>query len=609
MRQYTNPLTQARRLALVAVLLILAVLAILTAFNLKSQAINDKAHSQWHRYSSGIERKSQLISQIHQHLGYAGMIHHFKNAVLRREPAHLMQAGQHIEQALGAIADYRALGVSAAEGEALQAIEDTIDRYTEKIALIRQMIAAGADAHQIDARVKVDDSAATAALASLRGIWRQNHEATEAAFEQMFHDYLSLSRLSNYLQPLYFLFSVIVIAIFMRLINTLQQQHREQLRSERRAAAIVDNSSEAIITIDDRGRIETFNPAASRLFGFQPADVLGQSVSLLMPERWRRRHEDYVANMQSRGAEVTGKVREVEGQRQDGSRFPLEISIAPISDEYSNRNRYLGICRDISQRKQIEREQRQARRLAEQARRDAERASEAKSRLLSQVSHELRTPLNAMLGFAQLLRLDPRHPLSDAQNQRVNEIEQAGHHLLKLVEKLLDLARIESGQAQLHIESLAVDELLQDCLNLISPQASEQAVKLVFASDHHAGKRVQADATRLKQVVLNLLSNACKYNRPGGKVTLRCQAATQPGRLRISISDTGQGIAPDKLGQLFTPFERLGAQERNIEGSGIGLVISKQLVEQMHGELGLINRPGQGCSFWIELPETPVKAD
>ncbi len=604
-----DPLTQARRLALVAVLLILAVLAILTAFNLKSQAINSKAHTQWHHYSTGIERKSQLISRIHQHLGYAGMIHHFKNAVLRRDPAYLDQAGQHIEHALEAIAEYRALGTSTAEIEALQAVDDTIDRYTEKIALIRQMIAAGADAHRIDTRVKVDDSAATAALASLRTIWRQNHEATESAFEQMFHDYLSLSRLSNYLQPLYFLFSVIVIAIFMRLINTLQHQHQQQLRSERRAAAIVDNSSEAIITIDDRGRIETFNPAASRLFGFQPADVLGQSVSLLMPECWRQRHEAYLADMQRRGGDVMGKVREVEGQRKDGSPFPLEISIAPIRDEYSKRSRYLGICRDISQRKQIEREQQQARHLAEQARRDAERASKAKTRLLSQVSHELRTPLNAILGFAQLLRLDPRHPLSEAQAQRVDEIEQAGHHLLELVEELLDLARIESGHAQLQIEILPVDELLQDCLSLITPLANEQGLEVALAHDHRPGQRVRADAGRLKQVLLNLLSNACKYNRPGGKIHLRCQAAPQAGRLRISVSDTGQGIDPDKLDQLFTPFERLDAQERGIEGSGIGLVISKQLVEQMGGELDLINRPGQGCSFWLELPAAPAKTD
>ncbi len=595
-----HPIARAQQLAWVAVVLILTILAITSFFNIKSQQINQQAHRQWHDYNAGVEQKSQLIGQIYQHLGYAGMIHHFKNAVLRRDPSYLQRAKHHLQAAVTAINDYRQVGEpEASEHHALNELENTIQHYATKIEHVRRMIAQGATAAEIDARVKVDDTPATEALNSLRAIWQRQYDETSNTFEHMFHEFLSLSRIANYTLPLYFLFSMIVIAIFMRLIFSLQRSHLQQQQSEQRACAIVNNSTEAIITVNGKGQIETFNPAACHLFGFEAEEAQGQNLSLLIPQRWRERHAEYVRSMARRRKKVIGLIREVEGQRKNGETFPLEISIAPITTGKSIH--YMAICRDITQRKMLEQEQRKARKLAEQAQRDAEKASQAKSRFLSQMSHELRTPLNAILGFTQLLRLDPKHPLSHEQKQRITEIERAGQHLLELVDEVLDLAKIEAGQTQLSTRDLSASPLLQECQALISPHLQDNQLSLSLQIEQPS-PWLHADPTRLKQVILNLLSNACKYNRQGGNIILSCQSNKSQGMVRIAVTDTGPGIAPDKQAQLFTAFDRLGAEHSNIEGTGIGLVISKQLIEQMHGRLGVINRPGQGCTFWVEVP-------
>ena len=234
----------------------------------------------------------------------------------------------------------------------------------------------------------------------------------------------------------------------------------------------------------------------------------------------------------------------------------------------------------------------------EHARSVAEKANLAKTEFLSSMSHELRSPLNAILGFGQLLESDSPPP-TPGQKESISHILQAGWHLLKLINEILDLAKVESGKVPLLAERVSLAEVMLESQAMIEPQAQQRGIKLSFPRfDSH--DFVRADRTRLKQVLINLLSNAIKYNRPQGTVEVTCSAST-PERIRISIKDSGAGLSAEQLAQLFQPFNRLGQEAGGEEGTGIGLVVVKRLVELMGGAIGVESSVGLGSVFWFEL--------
>ncbi len=275
-----------------------------------------------------------------------------------------------------------------------------------------------------------------------------------------------------------------------------------------------------------------------------------------------------------------------------------EIRIVLISAENINLDGetcMLAVLHDITQRKQEELE-------LIRAKDEAEAANRAKSEFLSRMSHELRTPLNAILGFGQLLESDVEAPLTHSQQENVEHIVKAGWHLLELVNEVLDLARIESGKMQLNLADVLLSDVAEECRDLISPLAAEREISIDDQISLCRTHLVRTDRTRLKQVLLNFLSNAVKYNRHGGHIVLACNH--MPGRVRISIRDTGAGIPEAELDQLFVVFNRLDADKSEIQGTGIGLAVSKRLVELMGGEVGVSSVVGEGTTFWMDLPES-----
>lgn len=238
---------------------------------------------------------------------------------------------------------------------------------------------------------------------------------------------------------------------------------------------------------------------------------------------------------------------------------------------------------------------------AEKASAIAEKANLAKSEFLSSMSHELRTPLSAILGFAQLIETGTPPP-TEKQKRNLDQILRAGWYLLDLINEILDLALIESGKLSLLLEPVALADVLRDCKTMIEPQAEKQSINVNFI-DIDTPHIVHADRTRLKQILINLLSNAIKYNKLAGSVSVRC--IVQPlERIRICVTDTGEGLSAEKIAQLFQPFNRLGQESNTVEGTGIGLVMTKRLIELMGGEIGLESKIGEGSTFWVEIHST-----
>ena len=246
-------------------------------------------------------------------------------------------------------------------------------------------------------------------------------------------------------------------------------------------------------------------------------------------------------------------------------------------------------------------EQRRQEAALREAKEEAERANLAKSQFLSRMSHELRTPLNAILGFGQVLELGH---LGEQDDQAVRHILTSGRHLVSMIDEVLDLARVEAGELGLKIAAVPLDKLLPECVGLVTrlAQAREINCKVEFSAAYH--RAVLADEQRLRQVLLNLLSNAIKYNRDGGQVSLKCEE-TAADRVSLKVTDTGPGISPEDLARLFVPFERLGQEHGGVEGTGLGLVVSRELADAMGGRLHAESQPGEGSTFWVELPFAP----
>jgi PAS domain S-box-containing protein len=271
------------------------------------------------------------------------------------------------------------------------------------------------------------------------------------------------------------------------------------------------------------------------------------------------------------------------------------------SEKYLPRAEILEIMRHVGTQVGRIIERRRAEENLVEAREQADQANRAKSDFLSSMSHELRTPLNAILGFSQLLNNDPKEALTITQEKSVGYIINGGHHLLKLIDEVLDLARIESGKLDLSMENVVASPLIEECLTTIEVKALERNIRTPDHSMYIADSVIRTDITRFKQILLNLLSNAVKYNREGGALIVATYE-TPKGMLRISVTDTGEGIPEDRQSELFQPFSRLGHETTSTEGTGIGLVVTKRLVEEMGGNIGFESDVGKGTTFWIELP-------
>jgi PAS domain S-box-containing protein len=362
--------------------------------------------------------------------------------------------------------------------------------------------------------------------------------------------------------------------------------------------SLIESNTDAMMTTDPLGIISDVNHEMETLTGCSREELIGAPSKIYFTDPTR-------ADAAIKRVLREGKIAnyELTVKAKDDKLTIVSYNATTFHDSSDKLVGVFASARDITHRKEFERLMEKNNIELIKAMEQADKANLAKSEFLSSMSHELRTPLNAVLGFAQLMASDVPPP-TPSQQMSIDQILQAGWYLLRLINEILDLAMIESGKVTLSQEPMSFTEVLQDCEAMIAPQAQKLGIQMRFPTLDTLFY-VHADRTRVKQVMINLLSNAIKYNRDGGKVTVECIKSGEH-RVRVSVTDTGNGLAPGQLAQLFQPFNRLGQESSSKEGTGIGLVVTKQLVELMDGSIGVESSVGVGSVFWVELAASSV---
>jgi len=400
------------------------------------------------------------------------------------------------------------------------------------------------------------------------------------------------------------------ITELLQVESSLTEYHKQlqiNTRELRRFRSAMDSSPDHMFIIDLKTmRFVDINEAAAKELGYSRRELLSMGPHDIKPSMSADSLRESFSNIVKKGGD--GVIKTIH-QRKDGSVYPVEVFVHSMSLE--GEEVIVAVARDITERENAEHALLRARdelekRVSERtkelktAKEEAEHANTEKSRFLSQMSHELRTPLNAIIGFSQILGMGGNERLSNNQLEMTHEIYQSGMHLLALINEILDLASIEAGKIELNITVIDLQAVINNCLTMIRPLIETENIRIDFEplADEVL---INADETRCKQVVINLLSNAVKYNHENGSVRIQCLPEVN-GFVRLEVIDTGKGIGADHQKLLFEPFIRLDSNKM-IEGTGIGLTVTRQLIDLMHGNIGVKSELGKGSTFWVEFPE------
>lgn len=570
--------------------------------------------------------KPQILTSLRKAMGYGGMIHHFKNFVLRHDHGRIQVVEVKLDAARKAVEQYQSHELNNTEQRAILDIYGVIEAYGRAIVLVDQMADGGTTVADIDKAVSIDDGPALRGFDTLTREIAKDSETKATQVEQALVLVSSVARTSAWatLVMISLLIGVSLWLFRYRIIGPLtnitgvmtdlargdldirvpgagqdneigemaravkifkdnaieRERAEEEVRNrEARIGAILENVIDGIITIDEHGKVETFNRAAENIFGYEAHEVIGRNVRMLMPDPYHREHDGYLAHYRETGeARIMGGGREVEGQHKDGSVFPLELAVGEM--QIDTRRMFTGIVRDITERKQAE---------------------QMKNEFVSTVSHELRTPLTSIKGSLGLIRAGAAGDMPDKLLGMLDIAYNNSDRLIRLINDILDMEKISAGKMDFNLAPLDLNELIEESVLANKGYGEDRDVgfKVTETIDDATAS---GDHDRLMQVMANLLSNAAKFSPAGDCVDI-CLTRVD-GKLRVSVIDHGPGISEAFQKQIFEKFSQADSSDtRRKGGTGLGLSISKAIVEQHGGEIGFETVPDEGTTFYFELVE------
>jgi len=574
--------------------------------------------------------KARLLSSLYKSIGYGGVIHRFKNFILRHDHDLIETVNGHLKSALDTLDTYSKLETTDAEISAIIAIRATLGVYSQMLPVIDKLSEEGKSPEDIDRIVFVDDRPALAGLATLTREIAAEIQVKAAAVEESL---VLVSNLADLQSLLVLVLTGFLISVSLWLINfqivgpitrltqvmtrlaggntdvtipetdtrnemgemarsveVFRENAIERLRaeqslrdSEERGRAVLESVVDGIIVIDDAGIIESVNPAAEIIFGYDADDVVGKNVRMLMPEPYHGEHDGYLSNYLNTGeAKVIGIGREVTGLRKDGSEFPMELGVSGM--QVAGKRMFTGIVRDITERKKVDK---------------------MKTEFISTVSHELRTPLTSIMGSLGLVRGGAGGDVNGKALSMIDIAYNNSDRLIRLINDILDSEKLASGKMDFRMETLDVMELVNRAIEENKGYGEEHNVTYEL-KDELPGANIYGDADRLLQVLANLMSNAAKFSPGGAKVEL--SVTKQDRNIRLAVTDHGPGIPEEFRPALFDRFTQSASSDtRQKGGTGLGLSITKAIAERHGGAIGFETETGKGSTFYVDLPDRTIR--
>jgi PAS domain S-box-containing protein len=537
----------------------------------------------WKAHSQSTLKKNIYISFIRQSLGYGGMIHHFKNYILRSDADNLIEAHFHILELRTFLVSYRTTGANNEEELNLIELEQVVDRYFNALSLAEELKHQGYGIAEIDKMVTIDDELAFKAIMKLdTDLFRENEDA-QNRFSENVNRLTEMTLIFTIMEAVIFAFLILIIGwIFRkRIVDLYAREVDKKKKTQEEQAKIttmVNSIQEGLVTIDSKGTILTINDAVIDIYGYERKDLIGKNVKILVPAPHYAKHDAYIKSYLKTGqAKIIGTAREQESIRANGQSFPVYLNIGEM--EVSGERQFVGTIRDIT---------------------DKQAADRAKKHFIATVSHELRTPLTAIQGALGMISTGVLGSVPGKIDGLINVALNNTKRLVLLVNDLLDLEKLDSSEMRFDYSEQALSEIVGNAYYSNIPYADKYNIELNLTGKGR-GLNVWADAKRLEQVITNLLSNAIKFSPENGVVTINFY--NKNGVARVEVSDKGKGIPEDFQKIIFKRFSQAdNSDAREKGGTGLGLAISKVIVENHSGKIGFDSKKGQGTVFYFELP-------